>query len=284
MTTEKQIKANQANSKKSTGANTIDGKLVVAGNAVKHGLFAQRLILTDENLDDYALLIDGLISSLNPVGTLEQLLVEKIAVATWKQLRLSRAESASIELDRRMERVANIDYVSKAIGRKWDEPELTKDEFKQETDEDKQHIAWCSKIIAEHNSVSYEVKKNCDLIKLEADAPLIYEHLVDEASNEGYELAEYIVFLNEDNAEGFYDWTTELYKWVRGEVNTSERKVLVQAIGQQVRIKLSAPIGNELLARYQAGIDNELYKAIEALRKQQEWRSKGMVTLEVEAA
>jgi len=39
-----------------------------------------------------------------------------------------------------------------------------------------------------------------------------------------------------------------------------------------------------LLARYQAGIDNELYKAIEALRKQQEWRSKAIVTSETEAA
>jgi len=116
ITTDKQIKANQENSKKSTGANTIDGKLVVAGNALKHGLFAQRLILTDENLDEYAQLIDGLISSLNPVGTLEQLLVEKIAVATWKQLRLSKAESASIELDRRMELQQNRNIISKAIG------------------------------------------------------------------------------------------------------------------------------------------------------------------------
>lgn len=58
----------------------------------------------------------------------------------------------------------------------------------------------------------------------------------------------------------------------------------MQAIGNQVRAKLTAPIHNELLARYQAGIDNELYKAIEALRKQQEWRSKGMVILEAEAA
>jgi hypothetical protein len=57
----------------------------------------------------------------------------------------------------------------------------------------------------------------------------------------------------------------------------------VQAIGNQLRAKLTSPINNELLARYQAGIDNELYKAIEALRKQQEWRSKGMV-IEAEAA
>lgn len=284
MTTEKQIKANQANSKKSTGANTIDGKLVVAGNAVKHGLFAQRLILPDENMDEYAQLIHGLVSSLNPVGILEQLLVEKIAVATWKQLRLTRAESAGIELDRRMELQTNRSVISKAMGRTYDKPDISIDDFTKETDDDKDHIAWCRNIMAEISTLSYEVKKNCDLIKLEADAPLSYEHLVDEANNEGYELAEYIAFLNEDNADGFYEWTTELFKWVSGEVSTSERKLLVQAIGNQLRTKLTAPISNELLARYQAGIDNELYKAIEALRKQQEWRSKGMVTLEAEAA
>lgn len=284
MTTAKQVKANQANSKKSTGATSDEGKAVIATNALKHGLFAQRLILSDENMDEYAQLIHGLVISLSPVGTLEQLLVEKIAVATWKQLRLTRAESATIELDRRMELHPNRNMISKAIGRTYDQADISMDDFAQDTDEDKDHIVWCRNIMAEFVTLSYEVKKNCDLIKLEADAPLSYEHLVDEASNEGYELEAYIAFLNEDNAEGFYDWTTELYKWVRGEVLAAERKELVQAIGQQVRIKLSAPIGNELLARYQAGIDNEMYKAIEALRKQQEWRSKGIVTLEAEVA
>lgn len=48
---------------------------------------------------------------------------------------------------------------------------------------------------------------------MESDAPLSYEHLVDEASNEGYEMAEYIAFLNEVNADGFYEGTIELYKW-----------------------------------------------------------------------
>ena len=283
-TTAKQVKANQANSKKSTGATSDEGKAVVAGNALKHGLFAERLILTDESMDEYAQLIHGLVSSLNPVGTLEQLLVEKIAVATWKQLRLTRAESASIEIERRMEIPQNRNMISRAIGRTYDQPDISMDDFAQDTDEDKDHIVWCRNIMAEFVTLSYEVKKNCDLIKLEADAPLIYEHLVDEAESEDYELDAYMAFLNEDNAEGFYEWTTALYKWVRGEVLAAERKELVQAVGQLVRIKVTAPIGNELLARYQAGIDNELYKAIEALRKQQEWRSKGMVTLKAEAA
>ena len=282
MTTVKQVKANQANAKKSTGANTIEGKLVVAGNAVKHGLFAQRLILTDENLDEYAQLIDGLISSLNPVGTLEQLLVEKIAVATWKQLRLTKAESASIELDRRMDRVANIDYVAKAIGRKWDEPELDKDEFKAETDQDREQIVYYNNLIAQFNSIHNDVLTNIDLVKLKTEAALIFQSLVDEADQEKIELNEYINNHLKKGDRGIHEWACNLADWCRKELSRLNRKAIVLTVAEQLRNKLTAPIGNELLARYQAGIDNELYKAIEALRKQQEWRSKGMVTLEAE--
>lgn len=57
MTTDKQIKANQANAKKSTGATSNEGKAVIAGNAIKHGLFAKRLILPDENMDEYTRLL-----------------------------------------------------------------------------------------------------------------------------------------------------------------------------------------------------------------------------------
>ena len=284
MTSEKQIKANQANSKKSTGANTIEGKLVVAGNALKHGLFAQRLILTDENLDEYAQLMDGLINSLNPIGALEQLLVEKIAVATWKQLRLTRAESASIELDRRMDRAVNIDYVSKAIGRKWDEPELAKEEFKEETDEDRELTVYYSTFIEQFNAIDNDVLIGLDLVKLKTEAAVIYQALVDEAEAEEIELNEYINDYVKKDDMGIHEWTCEQADWCRKELSRLNRKAIVLTVSKQLINKLTAPIGNELLARYQAGIDNELYKAIEALRKQQEWRSKGMVTLEAEVA
>lgn len=283
MTTDKQIKANQANSKKSTGAKSDEGKAVIAINALKHGLFAQRLILTDENLEEYAQLIDGLISSLNPVGTLEHLLVEKIAVATWKQLRLTRAESASIELDRRMERAANIDHISKAIGRKWDEPGLDKDDFEAETNEDREQIVYCNSFIAQFNAISNDVLINADLVRLKKEAALIYESLVDEAEQEEIELNVYINEYLKKNDQGIYEWAYELTEWCTKELSRLNRKAMVLSVTEQLKTKLTAPIGNELLVRYQASIDNELYKAIEALRKQQEWRSKGMVPLEAEA-
>ena len=71
MTTEKQTIANQANSKKSTGAVTSEGKAIVASNAIKHGLFSSRLILSDESVNEYGLLLDDLMQSLQPAGTLE---------------------------------------------------------------------------------------------------------------------------------------------------------------------------------------------------------------------
>jgi hypothetical protein len=283
MTTEKQIKANQANSKKSTGAISDEGKAVIASNALKHGLFAQRLILTDENLDEYGLLINGLISSLNPVGTLEQLLVEKIAVATWKQLRLVRAESASIELDRSMNIPKNRQAVGSAMGKTWDEPDITIKEFEPLSEGDEVQLILCSKVIKEGNEISDEVLQQSNIEKIKIDAPTIYGQLVDEAEREDMSIGTYVAHLNSDSDNGLYEWAAELQQWANKELAKLNRRGIVQAIGNQLRAKLTSPINNELLARYQAGIDNELYKAIEALRKQQEWRSKGMV-IEAEAA
>jgi hypothetical protein len=89
-----QLQANQNNAQKSTNPVTAEGKQIVANNAVKHGIFSRHLILSDENPEDYQLLLDGLQTELNPIGTLEQSLVERIAVTLWRQKRLVRSETA----------------------------------------------------------------------------------------------------------------------------------------------------------------------------------------------
>ena len=53
MSTQKQIKANRKNSRKSTGPKTAEGKAKVSKNAVKHGLFAAEAVVTGENQADY---------------------------------------------------------------------------------------------------------------------------------------------------------------------------------------------------------------------------------------
>jgi len=100
VTTKNQIEANKQNSLVSTGPATSEGKAIVAQNAVKHGIFTKDLIITTgdgkEDAQEYRELLDGLIISLNPVGQMECLLVEKISVDYWRLRRVLRFESGSI--------------------------------------------------------------------------------------------------------------------------------------------------------------------------------------------
>lgn len=100
MTTDKQIEANKQNAIVSTGPKSIEGKNLVSQNAIKHGIFAKDLIISDgdgqENKQEYRELLEGLIASLNPAGQMECLLVEKIAVDFWRLRRVLRFETGSI--------------------------------------------------------------------------------------------------------------------------------------------------------------------------------------------
>jgi len=94
-----QISANQANAQKSTGPLSIEGKQKEAGNALKHGLFSKKLLLTDEDPLAYHQLLEQLSLELSPIGRLEHTLIERIAVSLWRQQRLVRAETATVELE-----------------------------------------------------------------------------------------------------------------------------------------------------------------------------------------
>jgi len=100
MVTEKQLQANTHNAELSTGPVTEEGKEIVARNAIKHGIFARDLVITAgdglENETEYRRLIDELQSDLEPVGQLEMLLLEKIAVNYWRLRRLVRYETGEI--------------------------------------------------------------------------------------------------------------------------------------------------------------------------------------------
>ena len=115
MTTKHQLEANKQNALVSTGPATSGGKAIVAQNAVKHGIFAKDLIITTgdgkEDAQEYRELLDGLILSLNPVGQMECLLVEKISVDYWRLRRVLRFETGSI---RKVIDMAISDYYNKA--------------------------------------------------------------------------------------------------------------------------------------------------------------------------
>jgi len=184
MTSDSQTLANQANSQHSTGAKTAAGKLAVSQNAIRHGLLSNKLFLANESTADYADLMAGLVESCKPVGHLESLMVEKIAVSFWRQRRLVNAEAAAITFESLQE--------------------------------------------------AMRIQQQID----DVDDPLNFD----------------------------LSLTTDAAK--------KQKKGQLAELGKMAQARSSAPINNELLIRYSTGLDNELFKAIAALRAEQEFRIK----------
>jgi len=87
---------NRANAAKSTGPITPEGKLKSSQNATKHGLLARSIVLEGEVLERFTALLDSLIDLFQPGTCVESALVENMAVARWRQMRLWGMEQADM--------------------------------------------------------------------------------------------------------------------------------------------------------------------------------------------
>jgi hypothetical protein len=96
MTTEKQIVANRRNALKSTGPRTPKGKTIVSQNALALGLLTDRVLIYDENPDEFKIFYQSILRDLAPVGTMEILLAERIIAFFWRLKRTGRMDSALI--------------------------------------------------------------------------------------------------------------------------------------------------------------------------------------------
>ena len=99
MTTEKQLRANRKNAKKSTGPNTPEGKARSSKNALKHGLLAKDAVLPGEDPADFDRQLTALEDWALPRNPLEHEICRQIVDAQWRMQRLSRIETAIITVD-----------------------------------------------------------------------------------------------------------------------------------------------------------------------------------------
>jgi hypothetical protein len=94
------LAANRRNAQLSTGPRTEEGKRRSRRNALKHGVLASALLITEgegaEDPAEFNELLDGLRRDLAPVGNLEEMLVEKIAVCWWRQKRVLSCEAGLV--------------------------------------------------------------------------------------------------------------------------------------------------------------------------------------------
>jgi len=105
---ERRIQANRRNALRSMGPTTARGKRTVARNAIKHGLLAREVVITagdgKEDLNEFHGLIERLCEQYQPVGVVEESLVETVATCWWRKARVLRAENG--ELRKRLDFLA----------------------------------------------------------------------------------------------------------------------------------------------------------------------------------
>jgi len=97
---ERKIQANRRNALRSTGPKTERGKRTVSRNAIKHGFLAREVVITagdgEESLEEFHVLVENLGKCYEPVGIVEESLVQTIATALWRKARVIRAENGEI--------------------------------------------------------------------------------------------------------------------------------------------------------------------------------------------
>jgi hypothetical protein len=91
----RKIEANRRNAQASTGPRTPEGKAAVAGNAITHGLRAKKHLLYFERYADFDQICRDLTAEWLPSTPTEAALVEQMAIAQAKLVRLESNLSAA---------------------------------------------------------------------------------------------------------------------------------------------------------------------------------------------
>jgi hypothetical protein len=96
MATDKQIQANRANAKKSTGPRTQAGRAQSAKNGQSHSWLARTVVIPGESTDRFTALLTEFEEEYAPQTAVEQALVENIVTARWNLMRLMALQNTAL--------------------------------------------------------------------------------------------------------------------------------------------------------------------------------------------
>src|SRR5216683_6465920 len=82
--------------RRATGPRTQVGKQRSKYNATKHAIFSSVALLEGESRSEFNSLLEGLLENFQPIGALEEILVNKLVTLFWRYRRLLIAEAAEI--------------------------------------------------------------------------------------------------------------------------------------------------------------------------------------------
>jgi hypothetical protein len=283
----KQLKANRKNAKEG-GVKTEGSRAIVKYNALRHGLLAKEVVITvgdgAESLEEFNALLDDLKTQLAPAGTLEEILVEKIAVAYW---RLRRAYKYEVGLIRSELDNATDDYYSGATHLSGHVEQKTDDEIGQEIEQLKEAIeSW-----KQDKKDFARMHKNGKSLEEIHDWGENWEWLEEKVKYLAMEDEEYEGFDPESlrkslnsHANWSDDQIWQAHLELCDEKINDHKKEIAELEKQKHRNKLrlqvikklgNIPSRHELdrLLRYEGAIERQLYRALNQLERLQRLRA-----------
>ena len=97
MSSQRRIDASRANGAKSRGPVTTAGKRISSRNRIRHGILSRTVVLEGEDSRVFQHLLSELHAEFDPHGPVETALMEKMAVAHWREMRIWGLEKASLD-------------------------------------------------------------------------------------------------------------------------------------------------------------------------------------------
>ena len=87
------VRANRANAKLSTGPKTLSGKEKISGNALTHGLTAEKHVIIGESIDEFNTFKDSMLKVYEPIGAYEEEIFIKLVELLWRLRRVGVIET-----------------------------------------------------------------------------------------------------------------------------------------------------------------------------------------------
>ncbi len=264
MATDAQIKANQENAKKSTGPTSIEGKQRSSMNAMTHGIFANIPTLPGEDESFMRNLRENILNTYQPQDAMEQCLVDRIYIAMVRQVRLCEAEAAKLRISMRPEILA--ESLSQILRHS------TIRRFKAEdlSDEIEFNYQYYLTVIEELRP--YPLIDNLPSLGLiERAMPKTFALLKNKARDCQMSWEKFREDLNQ-----IMKALREIKKEANNHVASSQDIHVAHGLLEEMKIIHRIPLGVDitLMTKYQVQLDNDLYRAMNALQKYRDNKAK----------
>ncbi len=252
MASDAQILANQENAKKSTGPKTVEGKQRSSMNAMTHGIFAQIPILPGEDRELLNAIADGINQTYKPRDAMEAILVERITVASFRQIRLREAEAAHIKINMSEERLLDSVISSLHI------PFFERFSFSDLSPEKEEHYQFFLRVIEEFK-VQGDAYLDLSLDMIKNKMPHAFM-LLEQKPKEYKSTWEILI----SRPESIRFAMKEIKEGVTKYIEKNKFLHIAFHLLEDIKITQLLPNGNEMAKfyKYQTQFDNDLYRAM----------------------